>query len=93
MITLERIILRCPVCQFKGEKQNLAEVLADGGLRIIRSEGFNNRSYTEIRGNDLTVSCGNCNTVVYYKRPKVEATKLTGDYVVTQTFQFFGTFL
>lgn len=65
-----RLIIRCPDCEMKGFKQNLAEV-TNGFISIQRirtgKHDGNFREHTIIWGDNLQILCGNCGNVVYRK--------------------------
>ncbi len=67
------MIISCPTCKLRGENKNLAELTSDG-LKIIRSideEVDGQVDYTLIRATEFDLICGNCLSVVLYKRPQV----------------------
>jgi len=67
----QKQIIRCPDCEMKGIKQNLAEVLETGFISVQRiRKGKNNGRYidhTIIFGDNIQIICGNCGNVVYKK--------------------------
>lgn len=67
----KRQLIRCPDCEEKGIKQNLAEVLETGFISIQRIRtGKTNGSHidhTIVFGDNLSIICGNCGNVVYKK--------------------------
>lgn len=62
-------LIRCPDCEQKGIKQNLAEVLSTGLISIqrIRKGGDNHIDHTIIGGSNVVIICGNCGNIVYKK--------------------------
>ena len=84
-------ILRCPTCYINGTKQNLAEVLPGGAIRILRSNPYQ-QDFTIVEGEQFSISCGKCNTLVYYKHPKL-IDNVAKELILRQTFKFFGTFI
>ena len=67
-------IISCQYCKSIGIKQNLAELLPNGLLKIPRHDVFAGdgweREFTIIAGNDLNVLCGKCGNVAYKKQSK-----------------------
>ena len=62
-------ILRCPTCEERGIKQNLAEVLPSGIVSIMRRRSKEkNVDSTLIAGKDFSVLCGLCGSIVYRKK-------------------------
>ena len=66
-----RLIIRCPDCEEKGFKQNLAEVVEKGFISIQRirtgKHDGNFREHTIISGDNIRIICGNCGNLVYKK--------------------------
>ena len=66
-----RKIIKCPTCEEKGIKQNLAEVLENGCISVqrIRTQARvgdgRYKNHTIICGDSLEIRCGNCGEVVY----------------------------
>lgn len=85
-------ILKCPTCYLQGTKQNLAEIMPDGGVKILRSNPYQ-QDFTIIHGQQFSVSCGKCNTIVFYKQPKILDNQITRDLIITNTMTFYGTFI
>lgn len=73
---MNRQIIRCPVCEEKGEKQNLAELLPTGQISIQRirkgARGGIKRfaNHTVVDGCDIILICGNCGEQVFLRRTK-----------------------
>ena len=84
-------ILRCPTCYVNGTKQNLAEILPGGVARILRSNPYQ-QDFTIIEGEQFSISCGKCNTLVYYKHPKLTE-NVAREYILKSVFNFVGTFM
>lgn len=66
-----RKIIRCPDCELRGIKQNLAEILPSGFISIQRiRNGHHDGNYidhTIVSGQNMIIMCGNCGNVVYKK--------------------------
>ncbi len=81
------MIIKCPYCFLNDRngdqkliRPNLAQILPNGDISILRSmEALGNsfgereqKSYTIIRTQEYSLICGNCNNVVVYKTlPKI----------------------
>ena len=61
-------IIRCPHCEEKGIKQNLAEVLPSGLIAILRRGYGKYAEYTVVGGKEIFVICGDCGSKVYIKK-------------------------
>ena len=68
---MARQIIKCPSCEEKGIKQNLAEVLDNGAISVqrirtqVRIGDGKYKNHTLIGGSNLFIICGNCKEVVY----------------------------
>lgn len=71
MPTLNRNIISCHYCAAEGIKQNLAELLPNGIIKIPRHDVFEGdhweREYTAISGENFKVICVKCGNVAYEK--------------------------
>jgi len=78
-----RLLIKCPVCEWQGIINNLAEYLPDQGIvSIRRSKGLIKGQTTQVIGNDFQIICGNCKQIAFRKMP----------ILIQQTTQFtFGT--
>lgn len=69
------MIVQCPYCILQGEKRNLAEILPDGSIKILRLIKENVETlertidFTIIQTPEFNLICGNCGNTVIYKRP------------------------
>lgn len=84
MIEQHRIVIRsvrpktyksyiiCPNCEHsRGVKEILAEV-EENGISVLRvGSSPNMRLKTRVVGSEFSVVCGNCNEIVYYRRPNI----------------------
>lgn len=65
----KRLIIRCPDCESKGFKQNLAEVLTTGVISVQRIRTGKHtgsyKDYTLVFGDNIGIICGNCGNIVY----------------------------
>ncbi len=89
---MSKIILKCSACVLNGELGNLAEVLPDGGIKVMRNHPGMNQ-YTIIHGKEFQVACGKCGNIAFYKYPKVLDNPLTREVILRKTFQFYGSFV
>lgn len=66
---MRKKIIRCPNCEEKGIKQNMAEVLESGLVAVQR---FHHRDYgkdyTLIGGKDFYLVCGHCKQKVFVRQ-------------------------
>jgi len=68
---MARQIIRCPSCEERGIKQNLAEVLDSGAISVqrirtqVRVGDGKYKNHTLVGGSNLFIVCGNCGEVVY----------------------------
>ncbi len=65
-------LIRCPDCEERGIKQNLAEVLESGCISIQRirrgrKTGDNYIDHTIIGGTSIFILCGNCGNKVFVR--------------------------
>lgn len=61
-------IIRCPNCEEKGIKQNLAEILPSGLVVILRRGRGQYAEYTIVGGKDIYLICGVCGNIVYIQK-------------------------
>lgn len=75
------MILSCSYCLLVGKKRNLCDILADGSIKILRMQTTKldetneiiERSIesTIIHTKEFTITCGDCNNVVFIQQPVV----------------------
>ena len=61
-------IIRCPNCEEKGIKQNLAQILPNGLVAILRRGRDKYAEYTIIGGSKIYIICGVCGSIVYIQK-------------------------
>ena len=61
-------IIRCPYCEEKGLKQNLAQLLPSGAIAILRRGYGKYAEYTIVGGSEIFIICGGCGHKVYIKK-------------------------
>lgn len=66
---MKKKIIRCPNCEEKGIKQNMAEVLESGFICIQRFHHKDyGKDYTLVGGTDFYLVCGNCKQKVFVRQ-------------------------
>ena len=66
---MKKKIIRCPNCDEKGVKQNMAEVLESGYICIQRFHHRKyGRDYTLIGGSNFYLKCGRCGHKVFIRK-------------------------
>ena len=61
-------LLICPTCAEHGKKQVLGEFDEDGNLEVMRFKGQGEKSVTKISSPIMTVECGSCGEIVFYRK-------------------------
>lgn len=78
-----KLTIKCPVCEWNGVFNNLAEYLPENGIvSIRRSRQLLPGQTTIVVGNDFEILCGNCKNVAFRKTPVI---------IQQQTTLLFGT--
>lgn len=68
------MIISCPYCSLQGNKKNLAEILPDGSIKVLRMSKITESlerivDFTIIQANEFNLICGTCMNIVIYRRP------------------------
>ena len=72
-------LLKCPLCEEKGIKQTIAEVLPNGFVSVERRHAKQNGwDHTVIRGSDFEIICGNCGSIVFKRERRMRESIVIG---------------
>lgn len=63
-----KLLIKCPSCENRGLKMNLAQVLPDGRIAVRR---FDENSVTVVGGDNLYIQCGMCGDTVFRREAYV----------------------
>lgn len=71
-------IIKCPYCILQGLTKNLAEILPNGDIKILRMIKEDRETFlpvidfTIVRASEFQLLCGHCGNVVIYKQPIIK---------------------